>query len=152
MWQKRYEIFHIDCREEFVYHPYLSSLGVLLFAERSYKKLQPLEPDTVSTGVGKVVFVCKSFIPFFFSVDTICAVQDNTINVLFFGDVMKINLNGKLVETHCRSLMDLVEEQGLNPTSLIAEYNFEVVKQELWSHLHIKDKDNIELLSFVGGG
>jgi sulfur carrier protein len=78
--------------------------------------------------------------------------QDNTINVLFFGDVMKINLNGKLVETHCRSLMDLVEEQGLNPTSLIAEYNFEVVKQEFWGHLHIKDKDNIELLSFVGGG
>ncbi len=65
---------------------------------------------------------------------------------------MKINLNGKLVETHCHSLMDLVEEQGLNPTALIAEYNFKVVKQAFWGHIHIKDKDNIELLSFVGGG
>lgn len=65
---------------------------------------------------------------------------------------MIINLNGTLVETHCHSLMDLVEEQGLNPTSLIAEYNFKVVKQDSWDHIHIKDKDNIELLSFVGGG
>ncbi len=65
---------------------------------------------------------------------------------------MKINLNGKTVETNSYSLMDLVEEQGLNPVSLIAEYNYEVVKQDSWDNIHIKDKDNIELLSFVGGG
>ena len=65
---------------------------------------------------------------------------------------MKINLNGKSVETLSLSLLDLVAEQGLNPESLIAEYNYEVVQQELWGNIHIKDKDNIELLSFVGGG
>ncbi len=65
---------------------------------------------------------------------------------------MQINLNGNPVETNSRSLMDLVEEQGLNPVSLIAEYNYEVVKQESWVNIHIKEKDNIELLSFVGGG
>lgn len=65
---------------------------------------------------------------------------------------MKINLNGNPVETHSISLLDLVEEQGLNPVSLIAEYNYEVVKQETWDNIHIKDKDTIELLSFVGGG
>ncbi len=65
---------------------------------------------------------------------------------------MQINLNGKTVETNSHSLMDLVEEQGLNPASLIAEYNYEVVKQDSWNTIHIKDNDNIELLSFVGGG
>ncbi len=65
---------------------------------------------------------------------------------------MQINLNGNSVETNSRYLMDLVEEQGLNPVSLIAEYNYEVVKQESWVNIHIKEKDNIELLSFVGGG
>ncbi len=77
-------------------------------------------------------------------------VQDKTIIV--FGGFMQINLNGKTVETNSRFLMDLVEEQGLNPVSLIAEYNYEVVKQESWGNIHIKDKDNVELLSFVGGG
>ena len=65
---------------------------------------------------------------------------------------MKINLNGNPVETRSLSLLDLVIEQGLNPKSLIAEYNFEVVKQDSWNNIHIKEKDNIELLSFVGGG
>ena len=65
---------------------------------------------------------------------------------------MKINLNGNTVETTSLSLLDLVAEQGLNPKSLIAEYNYEVVQQESWGNIHIKDKDNIELLSFVGGG
>ena len=65
---------------------------------------------------------------------------------------MKINLNGNPVETRSLSLLDLVIEQGMNPKSLIAEYNFEVVKQDSWNNIHIKEKDNIELLSFVGGG
>jgi len=63
-----------------------------------------------------------------------------------------INLNGNAVETHSLSLSDLVAEQGLNPKSLIAEYNYEVIKQEFWGDIHIKEKDNIELLNFVGGG
>jgi len=65
---------------------------------------------------------------------------------------MKINLNGKPVAINSLSLLDLVAEQGLNPKSLIAEYNYEVVQQELWGNIRIKDKDNIELLNFVGGG
>ncbi|MBA3010264.1 MAG: sulfur carrier protein ThiS [Proteobacteria bacterium] len=65
---------------------------------------------------------------------------------------MRINLNGSPVETTSRSLSDLVAEQGLNPLSLIVEYNYEVVKQASWGEIHIKDNDTIELLNFVGGG
>jgi len=65
---------------------------------------------------------------------------------------MKINLNGKKMESESQTLMDLVLEKGFEPNSLIAEVNFEVIRQETWKDVSIKDGDNIELLSFVGGG
>ncbi|MCK5163211.1 MAG: sulfur carrier protein ThiS [Desulfobacula sp.] len=65
---------------------------------------------------------------------------------------MKINLNGKRVESKSKTLMDLVLEQGFDLTSLIIEINFEVIKQETWQDISIKEGDNVELLSFVGGG
>lgn len=65
---------------------------------------------------------------------------------------MKIDLNGKKVKSESKTLMDLVIEKGLDPKSLIAEVNFEVIRQDTWKDISIKDGDNIELLSFVGGG
>ncbi|NOX34611.1 MAG: sulfur carrier protein ThiS, partial [Deltaproteobacteria bacterium] len=41
---------------------------------------------------------------------------------------------------------------GFDPDSLIAEVNLEVVKQGAWEDIFLKCRDNIELLSFVGGG
>jgi len=65
---------------------------------------------------------------------------------------MKINLNGIKMESESQTLMDLVLKKGLDPKSLIAEVNFEVIRQETWEDVSIKEGDNIELLSFVGGG
>ena len=65
---------------------------------------------------------------------------------------MKINLNGKKVESKTQTLTDLILEQGFNPDSLIVEINFKVIRQEAWQDVSIKEGDNIELLSFVGGG
>ena len=65
---------------------------------------------------------------------------------------MKIKLNGVDVEFNKNTLMDLVLEKGFDSSSLIAEVNYEVIKQEKWDQLEIKDGDSIELLSFVGGG
>lgn len=65
---------------------------------------------------------------------------------------MKINLNGEKIQSQSKTLMALVLEKGFDPESLIAEVNFEVIKQEIWKDIFIKDGDNIELLSFVGGG
>ena len=65
---------------------------------------------------------------------------------------MKIDLNGKKVKSESKTLMDLVIEKDLDPNSLIAEVNFEVIRQDIWKDVSIKDGDNIELLSFVGGG
>ena len=65
---------------------------------------------------------------------------------------MKIDLNGKKVKSESKTLMDLVIEKCLDPNSLIAEVNFEMIRQDTWKDVSIKDGDNIELLSFVGGG
>ncbi len=65
---------------------------------------------------------------------------------------MKISLNGNDIETSSITLMSLVCEKGFDPKSLVAEYNFEVIKQDQWENVRLKEGDNIELLSFVGGG
>ncbi len=65
---------------------------------------------------------------------------------------MNIKLNGKNIESKSLSLMDLVLEKGLDPVSLVAEVNLEVIRQEAWESLNLRDGDSIELLSFVGGG
>lgn len=65
---------------------------------------------------------------------------------------MKIRLNGRETETACTTLLELVAEQDLETASLIAEYNFQVVRQEVWQNTRLSDGDVVELLSFVGGG
>ncbi len=65
---------------------------------------------------------------------------------------MNINLNGERIESSSQTLMALVLEKGFDPASLVAEVNLEVVRQEVWGKMSLKDGDSIELLSFVGGG
>ncbi|MCG8638670.1 MAG: sulfur carrier protein ThiS [Desulfobacterales bacterium] len=65
---------------------------------------------------------------------------------------MQIKLNGKTITTDCRFLSQVIRETESDPSSLIAEVNFEVIREPLWSETVINDGDQIELLSFVGGG
>lgn len=65
---------------------------------------------------------------------------------------MEIHLNGKKIESKAGTIMDLVLEQGLDHSSLIAEVNFKLISQESWKDVPVRPGDIIELLSFVGGG
>jgi len=65
---------------------------------------------------------------------------------------VKVTLNGEAKETLSTTLLDLVLEQTPGLSAMIVEYNYQVVKQDKWAGIEIKDGDNIELLSFVGGG
>lgn len=69
---------------------------------------------------------------------------------------MKIKLNGSETRTDAQCLSDLVSEfvtgRGLDPEGLIAEYNYQVVRQDLWPDTRLNPGDVVELLSFVGGG
>ena len=65
---------------------------------------------------------------------------------------MEITLNGERVITSSGNLSELVSEQAPGQTAMVAEYNYEIVQPAQWESIKIKDGDNIELLSFVGGG
>lgn len=66
---------------------------------------------------------------------------------------MQVVLNGK--EEIVEKTMDLLEfllGKGLNPETIIVEYNGNIIKKDQWSHIMLQDKDCLEVLNFVGGG
>jgi len=67
--------------------------------------------------------------------------------------VLKLLINGK-EETLSRemTLAELIAQRGLNPKSIIVEYNYELVKEEVWPQIKLKESDRVEILRFVGGG
>jgi len=65
---------------------------------------------------------------------------------------MIVVVNGEQYQTECFTLEQLVIEQELNPGSVVAEVNREIVKKENWNAFRLNDEDRIELVRFVGGG
>ncbi|NPV26542.1 MAG: sulfur carrier protein ThiS [Firmicutes bacterium] len=66
---------------------------------------------------------------------------------------MKITLNGKEeVINEGTSIAALIALKGLNPETVIVEYNFNLVKKETWAGIVLKENDRLEILRFVGGG
>ncbi|EMS81494.1 sulfur carrier protein ThiS [Desulfotignum phosphitoxidans] len=65
---------------------------------------------------------------------------------------MQISLNGEKVESERQTLMELILGTGLDPASVVAEVNLKVIRQNSWTKITINEGDDIELLSFVGGG
>ncbi|OPY58902.1 MAG: Sulfur carrier protein ThiS [Pelotomaculum sp. PtaU1.Bin035] len=66
---------------------------------------------------------------------------------------MRITLNGK--ETGLPegvTVAGLIALKKLNPKTVIVEYNHELVKEETWADIVIKENDKLEVLRFVGGG
>ena len=66
---------------------------------------------------------------------------------------MIIKLNGKSQDIgDCRDLSELIKKRDLSNKTLVIEYNLRIITKELWSSVVINEKDNIEIVSFVGGG
>ncbi len=66
---------------------------------------------------------------------------------------MKVFLNGKVLELPVgTTIAAVVEQKKLNPATVIVEYNLEVVSEEVWSEIVLKEEDRLEILHFVGGG
>ncbi len=65
---------------------------------------------------------------------------------------MRVKVNGEQYQTECSTLEQLVVQQELNPDSVVAEVNREIVKKENWADFCLKDEDRVELVRFVGGG
>lgn len=64
---------------------------------------------------------------------------------------IKINGNPEAVEG-AASIADLVAGKGLTPEKIVVEHNYRIVSKEEWPETALKDNDNVEIVSFVGGG
>ena len=65
---------------------------------------------------------------------------------------MEIILNGISYRTDSENIFGLITEKGLNPSTVVVEYNGRVLKKEFWKEQSIEENDRIEILNFVGGG
>ena len=65
---------------------------------------------------------------------------------------MDITVNGKTEQVAAETIAAYIHHLGLNPKTLVVEYNGRVIASEGWADTRLCSGDRLELLSFVGGG
>lgn len=66
---------------------------------------------------------------------------------------MELLINGeKAALPDGLTLLQLLEQRGLDPKAIIAERNLELVPKDAFAATRLEDGDRLELLHFVGGG
>jgi sulfur carrier protein len=67
---------------------------------------------------------------------------------------MNIRINGEEValSNETMNLYELVTGKGLVPERVVIEVNLEIVPRERWPFVSVREDDQIEIVSFVGGG
>jgi sulfur carrier protein len=49
-------------------------------------------------------------------------------------------------------LHELITGKGLIPERVVIEVNLEIIPRERWPSISVREDDQIEIVSFVGGG
>ena len=66
---------------------------------------------------------------------------------------MIVTINGKAEEIKNKlNLAELVLNKQLCAEKLVIEHNYQVAPKQEWQNIFLQEKDNIEIISFVGGG
>jgi len=66
---------------------------------------------------------------------------------------MQIILNGHPERLeHEMLLSDFLVNKGLNPDTIIVQYNEKILKKHAWVDVTLQEADCLEVLNFVGGG
>jgi sulfur carrier protein len=66
---------------------------------------------------------------------------------------MKIDFNGKNLDVDAGlSLEEFINSRKLDPSKIIVEYNTDIIDEDKWSSVTLKESDSLVVLSFVGGG
>ncbi len=103
----------------------------------------------VNTIVGKLLYIF-----FIFGEKSLpslgklfCYIKKCEVNEL------KVVLNGneEMIEQNM-NLTAFLESKGMDFTTIIVEYNGEIMKQEVWASVMLENDDRLEVLKFVGGG
>lgn len=66
---------------------------------------------------------------------------------------MILRINGEEVDiARCNNLLELINAKRLKREAIVVEHNRRIVFKEHWHEVVLNEKDNIEIVSFVGGG
>jgi len=69
---------------------------------------------------------------------------------------MKINVNGKEIELDLNQenalLSTALNSMGYKPNTIVVELNKLIINSTKWGKVSLKDGDNLEIVSIVGGG
>ena len=66
---------------------------------------------------------------------------------------MKVRINGKEQDiSGSKNLSELIEKKGLTGKAVVIEHNYNIIPKEKWRETILDESDNIEIVSFVGGG
>ncbi|GAA5632852.1 hypothetical protein Acal02_03510 [Acinetobacter calcoaceticus] len=65
---------------------------------------------------------------------------------------MKIYLNGQLVPTECRNLLELIQQLALQNKRFAIEFNSRIIAKSKLEYTSISEFDRIEIIHAVGGG
>ena len=66
---------------------------------------------------------------------------------------MILRINGEEKDVvKCDNLLELINAKRLKAGRIVVEHNRRIVFKEQWHEIILSEKDNIEIVSFVGGG
>ncbi|MBW1650655.1 MAG: sulfur carrier protein ThiS [Deltaproteobacteria bacterium] len=66
---------------------------------------------------------------------------------------MIIKINGKQENlTKQTTLSELIKDKKIDSYIIVVEYNKKIIPKEEFDKIILKDKDKLEILTFVGGG
>ena len=69
---------------------------------------------------------------------------------------MKLKVNGKIKEldldTNERDLESVIKQLGHHPRLVVVEFNGTILPPKDWTQQRVKDGDNLEIVTIVGGG
>lgn len=66
---------------------------------------------------------------------------------------MNVHVNGVSTEVQEGiSILNFVIKKGLNPGTVVVERNLDIVPREKWDTVFLTQEDQLQIVSFVGGG
>ncbi len=66
---------------------------------------------------------------------------------------MKIKVNSKEMDVAPgTTVTGLLEEQGVDPKTVVVELNLDISRREQWASLTLSDGDSVEIIRLVSGG
>ncbi|MCS7064720.1 MAG: sulfur carrier protein ThiS [Fimbriimonadales bacterium] len=66
---------------------------------------------------------------------------------------MRVRINGKERDLpEATTLMQLLQERGLDPRMVVVEHNYEIIPRERYGEVVLCEGDNLEIVQMVAGG